>query len=342
MKPLAIKLLKLYFVIDLLTVLHSCTSNNEDSLLDNEPPVAGSSFAVLQEEILTPNCATSGCHDSQTKSNGLDLSPSVAYQNLINIQPTNENARQDKLLRVKPGNPYQSFFYVKLDSSNFHVSDGYGMLMPMGSRPLTVGQVEFIREWIAAGALKNEFVTDPLLLKDTRSQNEALYLAPPVQGKQFSIKPFTVPPKFERELFIAQKNTDDLYMTKFEMLQRDRSHHFILYGYDPAKPPRVGLPKEGVIRDLYNANNDYNLARFSEMDNRIFIIGSQLKSETISFPEGMALKIPAGWLLDFNSHYTNGTRDTTRGEVYFNIHTTTPDKVKTLIKPLQLGNRQYL
>ncbi len=329
-------ILTIVFTASLLFAV-SCTKDSTP-IAEEALPTAGSSYALLQEKIITPNCATSGCHDTKTKSNGLDLSAANSYKNLVGVEPTNENALKDKFLRVKAGNPYQSFLYIKLDSTNFHQSDGYGSLMPLGSRPITVGQVEFVKQWIAAGAPKNDVVADAKLLDDSRSQNEALFLSLPPQGKQFKVSPFGVPPQFERELFIAQQNTEDLYMTKFEMIQRDRSHHFILYGYDPAKAPTTGLPKVGVIRDLYDGKGNYDFTRFLEMQNRIYIIGSQLKTETISFPEGMALKIPANYLLDFNSHYTNGTRDTTRGEVLFNIHTIPASQVKNIIKPLQLGN----
>jgi hypothetical protein len=93
----------------------------------------------------------------------------------------------------------------------------------------------------------------------------------------------------------------------------------------------------GVVRDLYDGRGEYFQQRFSEMSGRIFLIGSQLKSETIEFPQGMAMRIPGTWLLDLNSHYTNGTRDTTRGEVLLNLHSTTPDKVQTYVQPLELG-----
>ena len=302
----------------------------------NDLPEAGSSFALLQEKVLTPNCATSGCHDSRNATGGLDLSPAVAYQNLVGATPTNQNAKADKLLRVKVGDPYKSFLYNKLDSANVHASDGYGSPMPLGSRAITAGQLDFIKFWIAAGAPKNGTVADAKLLEDTRPQNEILTLAKPAQGVQMHLDPFGVPPQNEREIYFARQNTQELIMTKFEMVQRDRSHHFILYGYDPARAGRT-MPAVNVIRDLYLPNGQLIPERFPEMSGRTFIIASQLKAETIQFPEGMAMRIPANWLLDFNSHYTNGTRDTIRGEVVFNIHTTTADRVKKFVRPLQLG-----
>jgi hypothetical protein len=307
-------------------------------MMDDEPAAAGSSFALLQEQVLTPNCASSGCHDAVTRTGGLDLSPAAAYRSLISVQAQNENARRDGLLRVKPGDPYRSFLYIKLDSANLHPSDGYGAVMPLGSRPIPSGQLEFIRLWIAAGAPKNDNVVDAALLRDTRPQNETLVLAPPASGAQFRIDPFPVPPRSEREFFMAQRNTQELWMNKFEMIQRDRSHHYIIYAYNPARPPAAGMPPLGVVRDLYLPNGQVDPRRFTEMSNRLFIIGSQLKQETIEFPPGYAMQIPANYILDFNSHYANGTRDTIQGEIIANIHTIPRSQVTRIVKPLQLSN----
>jgi hypothetical protein len=305
-------------------------------------PVGNSSFALLQEKILTPNCATSGCHANANSGGGLDLSPAVAYRNLVNVAPTNTNAKTDKLLRVKPNDPNKSFLYIKLDSLNLHTSDGYGDLMPLGSRTLTRGQMEFLRQWIIAGAPLEGAVADASLLDDTRNQNEVITLPPPAQGLQFRVAPFRVPPQKDREIFIAQANThtQDLFMTRFEMAQRDRSHHFILYGY-PRTATARSLIQPGVVRDLYNSNYQVNIARFLEMQDREFIMGAQTKNADISFPPGMAMRIPADWLLDFNSHYSNGLRDSIAGEVVFNLHTTTRDKVQNVLKPLQLNNISF-
>jgi hypothetical protein len=308
------------------------------TLGNTAPPAAGGSFAALQEKLLTPNCASSGCHDAGTKVGGLDLSPANAYRSLMGVEPTNENARKDKLLRVKAGDPYKSFLYIKLDSANLHASDGYGSVMPLGSRPVTAGQLEFVKQWIAAGASKDDPNTDVAMLTDTRGQNETLLLPLPAQGRQFHLPPFRIAPNTDREFFTAQVNPTEIWMNKFELIQRDRSHHFILYAYNPARPPEVGLPAVGAIRDLYLPNGTVDFRRFTEMSNRLFIIGTQLKQESISFPEGYAMRIPANYLLDLNSHYTNGTRDSITGEVYFNVHSIPTNTVKTEVKPLQLSN----
>lgn len=298
----------------------------------------GSDFALFQEKVLTPNCATSGCHDTRNAVGGLDLSADVAFKNLISVQPTNPNAQADKLLRITPNDPYRSFLYVKLDSANLHNSDGYGSRMPLGSRSLPAGQLEFLRLWIANGAKASGNTVDANLLIDTRPQNEVLMLSQPSSGMQIQLPQFSIVPRFEREINYAVQSSKEILITKFDIVQRDRSHHFILYKY-----PQDGIkPPINVFRDLYDTKGVVNEKSTVEIQDRIYVMGSQLKNETIEFPPGMAMRLPANSVLDLNSHYTNGLRDTIRGEAVINLHSTTPDKVTTYIQSLQLGRYDFV
>src|SRR6185503_5347687 len=66
------------------------------------------SFSQLQATIITPTCATAGCHSQGSpfaQSSGLVLDARVAYQNLVNVQPKNAAARAAGLMRVRPGQP---------------------------------------------------------------------------------------------------------------------------------------------------------------------------------------------------------------------------------------------
>jgi hypothetical protein len=323
----------------ILLVSASVTGCKQSSdALTNEPVLpAASSFGAMQNNLFATTCATSGCHDSRTKTAGMDLStPDAAYQNLVNAVPTNANARLDGFVRVRPNKPDESLLLIKLDSSRLHRSDGYGSLMPLGSRGLASSQIEFVRQWILAGAPKNGLTIDTMMLVAPPS-NETLTLAPPAEGVQLRVAPYTISPKRDREIFIAQPNTQDLAMTKFEMTQRDRSHHFILYGYDPSVPASQ-RPTVGTTRDLYDTLGRFNPEAYRGMNSRQFLAGAQTKSATVEFPEGMALRLPRQMLLDFNSHYSNGLAQPITGEVVFNIHTVAPARVRQWIKSLSLGN----
>ncbi|MFN9688440.1 MAG: hypothetical protein ACK57X_06190, partial [Bacteroidota bacterium] len=61
-------------------------------------------FKVIQDQILTPSCALSGCHQSATdgsfQQHKLILSEGNSYQNLINKIPVNIAAANAKMMLV--------------------------------------------------------------------------------------------------------------------------------------------------------------------------------------------------------------------------------------------------
>ncbi|MFC0184958.1 hypothetical protein ACFFJX_21630 [Pseudarcicella hirudinis] len=120
-------------------------------------PTEKASWDLLQERILTPTCATSGCHlstgDGTYAQHGLVLEKSVAYQNLVGVAPKNQLALADGFLRVKAYKSLESLFFHKLNwDASHHGGKQYGSPMPLGGTALTVGQIEFVRRWIEAGA----------------------------------------------------------------------------------------------------------------------------------------------------------------------------------------------
>jgi hypothetical protein len=95
------------------------------------------------------------------------LEKSVAYQNLIGVNPKNDLAKTDNLQRVKPFKSLESLLFHKLEwDASHHSNKQYGLPMPLGSNPLYVGQIEFIRRWIEAGAPRTGDVVDKTLLDD--------------------------------------------------------------------------------------------------------------------------------------------------------------------------------
>ena len=108
-----------------------------------------SSFSLLQDKVLTPTCATSGCHasnsDNSFKQHSLVLEKSVAYENLVGITPMNLLSKADGHLRVKAFKSLESLFYHKLTwDAIHHGGKQYGLPMPLGGTALSVGQIEFV------------------------------------------------------------------------------------------------------------------------------------------------------------------------------------------------------
>jgi mono/diheme cytochrome c family protein len=86
------------------------------------------------------------CHGPKAKKAKLDLSPSESYRSLVNI-PSRE---APATFRVKPGDPEQSYLWLKLEH---RTEEGSGM--PKGffsAKRLTQKDLDTVRAWIAAGA----------------------------------------------------------------------------------------------------------------------------------------------------------------------------------------------
>ena len=73
------------------------------------PSAAAPPFAAVQA-VFTSRCATPGCHDTVTRSGGLDLHEGVARTNLIDVPAT----ESPKLALVSPGSTRRSYLARKV------------------------------------------------------------------------------------------------------------------------------------------------------------------------------------------------------------------------------------
>jgi hypothetical protein len=125
----------------------------DESLTDITGPTPNlvPTFSSIQTEIFN-NSDSSGraactqCHNAIGRLfNGLDLSPAVAYANLVN-RPSVAKAGAT---RVIPGDPENSYLIHKLEGRPGIV----GVRMPQIGPPyLTDGQILVIKRWIELGA----------------------------------------------------------------------------------------------------------------------------------------------------------------------------------------------
>jgi hypothetical protein len=100
-------------------------------------------FTRVQAEILTPTCATLGCHDTLAQQEQMVLTPSRAYAALLNVQ----SVQMPSLKRVTPMDPANSYVYRKVTGSGIT-----GERMPQGGAPLNETQLALLRNWILRGA----------------------------------------------------------------------------------------------------------------------------------------------------------------------------------------------
>ena len=318
--------------------------------IDTPNPVAEiASFSLIQDKIITPTCATSGCHastsDGSFKQHGLVLEKSVAYANLVGISPVNALSKADGHLRVKAFKSLESLLYHKLEwNSVHHGGKQYGLPMPLGSTALTVGQIEFVRQWIEAGAPKTGKVADEKLLDDKTPSvsvidNFKAMDSPKtegVDGFQLKVDKFEVASNFERELFVRRNvgNTSAVYINRIKLQSRPNSHHMVLYDFRNT----ANLPTLDLIRDLRNPDNGINFVTAFQASNHIFLGGGTQSNQEYIFPEGTALLLPANFSMDLNPHYFNKSNTPLLGENYVNLYTTAKANVKYVVKTIDFNN----
>lgn len=168
----------------------------------------------------------------------------------------------------------------------------------------------------------------------------ALPAPPSGQGYQLHIPAFPVPSNFEREVFLrlAIGNSEDIYVSRYEVICRPNTHHFIAYGYQNESADYH--PDIGVLRDQNLPDGRANLGL--TMGSGALYCGVQEPEYDLQFPEGMAVKIPANSTIDMNSHYFNYTDDIIFGEVYLNLWTIPKEDVKEVLEYDDIDNEDVL
>lgn len=332
----------------IILVAIGCKKNTDEPKIDE---TTLSTWEVIQNKIFEPNCVS--CHtagNTYAKQSGLILTKDVAYGNLANKLAHNAAAAKANIVLLETtglAGLHGSFLWEKINAKDYeHFKTDhpeYGELMPLGTAPLTNGEIEFIKTWIIAGAPEVGIVADLALLNDTTRSNinfEAFIpLAMPENGYQLHLGPFEVAPKFERELYAYKYlgNSQDVYINRIETAMRPGTHHLILYDFKNG----AKLPQADVLRDIRNSNGQYISSTFQSIENQVFVFGTQFRSTDYSYPPGVAIKMPAGRGFDLNSHYTNYGDTSKYGEVYVNLHTIDASQVQHEAKQLFLNKDDF-
>jgi len=139
-----------------------------------------STFAAIQKVVFErQGCTQQVCHGSGASGN-LDLSPEVAYRNLLEV-----TSLGSPLKRVSPGDNDRSYLWLKLAASTLPGTvDIGGAPMPLGLPPLSENELEAVRLWIYAGAPETGTVIG----------TEGLLDACLPEPKPITIKPLDPPP----------------------------------------------------------------------------------------------------------------------------------------------------
>ncbi|MFZ1977994.1 MAG: hypothetical protein WAV76_08555 [Bacteroidota bacterium] len=128
----------LVFVVILVTAAISCKDTLDDTATIVFPS-SGVSYSKQVDPLFQQRCSISGCHNSTTHSDGLDLSPSISYHNLITYSP----------LLVVAGDANGSLLYQILTGNNIYP------MPPSYVTQLNSNQINGIKTWIKEGAHNN-------------------------------------------------------------------------------------------------------------------------------------------------------------------------------------------
>lgn len=210
-------------------------------------------FALIEKVIFQDRgCTSAACHDA-TAQGGLDLSPGLAYDNLVD-QPVQSIAARPQLKRVSPAKKENSLLWINLAAAALP-DEWEAPLNPMplgGLRPLTVDELDLVRLWIEHGAPRQGVVpgTDQLegicLPPEKPLETKPLDPPPPGEGIQLRAPTQLLPPFSEREgCFVTYYDVTDQVPERFrgpsgdtfrykriESRQDPLSHHAVVIPYN--------------------------------------------------------------------------------------------------------------
>lgn len=129
---------------------NTASSAETAATLANGTPAPTVTLTQLQAEIFTPRCNV--CHDGSSAPGGalpgsMNLGAGSSVASLVGVA----SQEQPALMRVKPGDPDNSYLVRKLEGA----AGISGARMPFGGPFLDAAAIARVRAWIAAGAANN-------------------------------------------------------------------------------------------------------------------------------------------------------------------------------------------
>jgi methionine-rich copper-binding protein CopC len=131
-------------------LLSGCAGNGVGLDANGNPIGSGSSapgtltadYQSIQDNVFTPICTR--CHIGANAPEGLQLDQDHSYALLVGVP----SAEKPSVLRVKSGDPTDSYIIQKLQNSGGIV----GQQMPFGGPYLPQSTIDVIKQWITNGA----------------------------------------------------------------------------------------------------------------------------------------------------------------------------------------------
>lgn len=148
-----------------LLALAGCAGNGEGLDANGRPIGSGGGdgtltpdFASIQANVFTPICTQ--CHVGASAPQGLRLDAGNSYGALVGVA----SSEQTGLLRIKPGDPDNSYLVQKLEGRA-----AVGARMPLGQPALPASTILVIRAWIISGVSRDEAASTKPLAVETVS-----------------------------------------------------------------------------------------------------------------------------------------------------------------------------
>ena len=300
------------------------------------PPAGGdttevSTFELIQKNIFDTNCTV--CHvagNTFAEQSGLILTADRAYAELLDVPPKNAAAAADSLVRLGSrgaASVAQSFLWLKVNAHRepelFAANPDYGAGMPLGLPPLTNGQLEFLRQWIIAGAPDSGAVVDTLLLADTtRYVADAPFVPPavPENGVQLALTGLQVQPEKNREIltYLQPASDGEVLLNKIEIAATAKARRVELFSLQSM--PETSRPPAGFIRDVRDARGKYITANLQPRLFQAYLAGGEYDHSVMIVPEGYGLRLPENAGVELYAFFENAGTEAASEAVYINLN----------------------
>lgn len=280
--------------------------------------------------ILQTNC-TGSCHTSANPCNlVLTGTPQQVYSALVNVAPVNSVAGANGNLEVDPGNPRNSFLFIKLSQgldANLSLLSGEGSAMPDSVTAMSQVDRELVRQWISFGARDTGTFVDSMTIVGfyigQGGQPRIPALAPPAPGtgQQLYWGPMFVNPGVEiqygNNTYINNKEAIDI--SQFNSQDNPEAHHFAIFKYFPGKDTLFpkGMQYENSINDVVALWYDAS------------VVAQYPKDLEMQFPAGTAVVWDSATVLQLTYHMINYTDSIVCAEGYINLYYT-PHQASTI------------
>jgi hypothetical protein len=182
-----------------------CAGNGAGLDANGQPLVPGESsgpltadFDSIQAHVFTPICTV--CHAGANAPHGLRLDAADSYNLLVGVP----SVEVPSILRVKPGDPDNSYLIQKLEG---HAA--VGARMPFGGPYLSSDVVAVIRQWITNGAPPSSATAMPAAF--------AMLTVAPALGDVLSEPPALVVIGFTHELDATRIDSESVRIERSAM-----------------------------------------------------------------------------------------------------------------------------